>query len=72
MPPHTARRRDLTIRDVGITNLVIAFTDTPAFTELGLDRKPALFLGMRELRLFKRVAVDFERRRVMFDLPAKK
>jgi predicted aspartyl protease len=62
--------RDLRIRNVGITNLVIAFTDTPAFAELELDRKPALFLGMRELRLFKRVAVDFEKRRVLFDLPA--
>lgn len=62
--------RKLSIRGVDITNLVIAFTDTPAFTELELDRKPALFLGMRELRLFKRVAVDFERRKVMFDLPA--
>lgn len=62
-----ARRLD--IRNISITNLVIAFTDTPAFSELKLDRRPALFLGMRELRLFKRVAVDFERRRVMFDLP---
>lgn len=62
--------RKLGIRDIEITNLVIAFTDTPAFTELKLDKAPALFLGMRELRLFKRVSVDFEKRRVMFDLPA--
>jgi len=61
--------RKLDIRDVSITNLVIAFTDTPAFTELELHNQPALFLGMRELRLFKRVAVDFGKRRVMFDLP---
>jgi hypothetical protein len=61
--------RKLGIRGVDITNLIIAFTDTPAFTELKLDKRPALFLGMRELRLFKRVAVDFEKRRVMFDLP---
>ena len=59
----------LDIRDVSITNLVIAFTDTPAFTELELQNRPALFLGMRELRLFKRVAVDFGMRRVLFDLP---
>jgi predicted aspartyl protease len=61
--------RKLAIRGVDITNLIIAFTDTPAFTELKLDKRPALFLGMRELRLFKRVAVDFGKRRVMFDLP---
>ena len=29
----------------------------------------ALILGMRELRLFRRVAIDFATRRVMFDLP---
>lgn len=60
----------LAIRDIGITNLVIAFTDTPAFTALGLDKRPALFLGMRELRLFNRVAIDFGKRKVMFDLPS--
>ena len=28
-----------------------------------------MMLGMRELRLFKRVAIDFSSRKVMFDLP---
>ena len=59
----------LDIRDFSITNLVIAFTDTPAFTSLKLHSRPALFLGMRELRLFKRVSIDFGQRKVMFDLP---
>jgi hypothetical protein len=27
-------------------------------------------LGMRELRMFRRVAIDFGSRKVMFDLPA--
>jgi hypothetical protein len=27
-------------------------------------------LGMRELRLFRRVAIDFSTRKVMFDLPS--
>lgn len=61
---------ELDISDLTVTNLVIAFTDTPAFTRLRLDRKPALFLGMREMRLFRRVAIDFEKRSVLFDLPA--
>ena len=61
--------RKLEIRDVAVTNLLIAFTVTPAFRELDLQTKPALFLGMRELRLFKRVAIDFSKRRIMFDLP---
>jgi hypothetical protein len=28
-----------------------------------------MVLGMQELRLFKRVAIDFDKRRVMFDMP---
>ena len=37
---------------------------------LELGKKPALLLGMRELRSFDRVAIDFANRRVMFDVPA--
>lgn len=61
--------RKLEVGEVNISNVVIAFTDTPAFRVLDLDRRPALMLGMRELRLFKRVAIDFSTRKVMFDLP---
>ena len=39
------------------------------FAALGLDRRPALMLGIRELRLFNRVAIDFSTRKVLFDLP---
>ena len=56
-------------QQVFITNPAIAFTDTPAFKEIGLADKPALFLGMREMRVFRRVAIDFPRKRVLFDLP---
>ncbi|MEJ5979192.1 retroviral-like aspartic protease family protein [Novosphingobium sp. PS1R-30] len=62
--------RELAVGDVNIKNLVIAYTDSPAFDALGLTRRPALMLGMRELRLFKRVAIDFSTRKVMFDLPS--
>ena len=61
--------RTLKLREYDINNVLLAYTDSPAFAELGLDDKPALFLGMRELRLFKRVAIDFGRRRVLFDVP---
>lgn len=63
--------RRLAIKDATISNLVIAFGDAPPFAVLGLDRKPALLLGMRELRLFGRVAIDFKARRVLFDAPDK-
>jgi predicted aspartyl protease len=62
--------RQLQVNDsVRINNLVIAYADTPAFDALRLSKRPALLLGMRELRLFKRVAIDFSTRKVMFDLP---
>lgn len=56
--------------DIKISNVVIAYADTPAFAALKLSKRPALLLGMRELRLFKRVAIDFSTRKVMFDLPS--
>lgn len=59
----------LSIGKIGITNPLIAYVDGPAFAALGLERKPALMLGMRELRLFRRVAIDFTSRKVFFDLP---
>lgn len=59
----------LAVPGVTITNVVIAFSDAPAFGALGLSKRPALLLGMRELRLFGRVAIDFKTRRVLFDPP---
>ena len=52
-----------------LSNLAVVFADAPPFQALGLGDEPALILGMRELRQFRRVAIDFEKRRVLFDLP---
>jgi hypothetical protein len=62
--------RRLSIGQVGLTNPIVAFADAPVFAALDLEKKPAMMLGMRELRLFKRVAIDFSSKRVMFDIPA--
>lgn len=48
----------------------IVFADTDAFRELGLDKTPALLLGMSTLRLFNRMMIDFKQRRVLFDMPS--
>ena len=61
--------RKLTMGRAQINNILIAFTDGPTFAELGLADEPALVLGMSELHLFRRVAIDFDRRRILFDLP---
>lgn len=59
----------LRIDEFQLNNLPVAFADGPAFAALDLDRKPALILGMRDLRLFDRIAIDFESRTVLFDMP---
>lgn len=61
--------KKLTIDSFAITNLMVAYADSPVFDVLELTDRPAMFLGMRELRLFRRVAIDFRTRRVYFDLP---
>lgn len=52
-----------------LSNFPISFSNSPTFEALGLADEPALILGMSELRLFKRVAIDFASRRVLFELP---
>ena len=61
--------RNLKINDMNFVNVVIAYADAPPFAALGLDKKPALFLGMRDMRALDRIAIDFSTRRIYFDLP---
>ncbi|MET0587843.1 MAG: retroviral-like aspartic protease family protein [Novosphingobium sp.] len=61
--------RQMRLGSMNITNLPLAFTDTPAFAALELEKRPAILLGMRELRMFSRVAIDFTSRKVFFDAP---
>ncbi|GAA4647617.1 retropepsin-like aspartic protease [Pontixanthobacter gangjinensis] len=62
--------KSLRIKQMQLTNMPITFADSPAFAALGLDKRPALILGMRDLRLFDRVAIDFATRTVLFDMPS--
>jgi len=64
-----ARKLDLGALSIG--NVAIAFTDAPAFAELRLREKPAIFLGMREMRAFRRIAIDFPTRKVFFDIESR-
>lgn len=57
-------------RQMRLSGLPIGFADSPAFAALGLADKPALVLGIEDLRLMNRVAIDFAQRSVLFDLPA--
>jgi predicted aspartyl protease len=61
--------RNLTIADVQLSNLAVVFTDAHTFHQLGLDRKPALLLGMNALRAFKKVSIDFANKKFRVVLP---
>lgn len=62
--------RELALGTARLRNFPMMFADSPTFHTLGLASKPALVLGMAELQLFRRVAIDFRSRRVLFDMPA--
>jgi predicted aspartyl protease len=66
-PVKVARR--LEIGDMTLGGVPIMFADAPPFGALGLLDQPALILGIDQLRTFRRVAIDFPRQRVLFDLP---
>ncbi|WP_324826681.1 retroviral-like aspartic protease family protein [Qipengyuania zhejiangensis] len=61
--------RSLQIGGVEISNAPIGFADSPIFAALGLDNRPALVLGIGNLRAFDRVAIDFSTQKILFDLP---
>ncbi|HWI85995.1 MAG TPA: aspartyl protease family protein, partial [Sphingomonas sp.] len=58
---------DLTLRDV-----TIAFADVPPFKLFGLDKEPAILLGTDILQSFRRVSLDFRRRKVRFTLRSRR
>lgn len=66
---HVAVVRNLKLASLNITNVPLAFADSPVFAALGLADSPALALGMQHLALFDRVAIDFARNRLLFDVP---
>lgn len=61
-----ARVGHVVIDDLAMPEVMLGFADLPVFTRLGLADRPAILIGMRELRRFERVAIDFPHRRVMF------
>lgn len=69
VPAEIAVVNDMRLGSVTLTGMPIAFADLPVFRQLGLDRRPAMLLGMNTLRAFDQVAVDFATRKVRFVVP---
>lgn len=61
--------REIKIEGIALGNIPMAISDAPPFEFLGLSDRPAMILGMKDLKLFRRVAIDFPSRRILFDLP---
>ncbi|MFL6728284.1 MAG: retroviral-like aspartic protease family protein [Sphingomicrobium sp.] len=61
--------REMTIGGVGLSNLAVVFTDAHTFKQLGLEKTPALLLGMNAIRAFKKVSIDFANRKFRVVLP---
>lgn len=61
--------RELTVGGVTLKKLPIVFADSHAFQRLGLDKKPALLLGMNALRGFDKVSIDFYRKKLKVVVP---
>ncbi|KQS03287.1 hypothetical protein ASG11_02600 [Sphingomonas sp. Leaf357] len=59
----------LKIGSVSFNDLPIAFADAAPFAHFGLDKRPALLLGMDALRLFRRIDIDFPNRELRLALP---
>jgi len=59
---------ELRLGRVILQNVPIAFADVPPFEVFGLSDRPALLLGTDLLETFRRVSLDFRRRKVRFQL----
>jgi predicted aspartyl protease len=59
----------LEIGGVVMKDLAIVFADAHTFRKLGLNRKPALLLGMNAIKAFKKVSIDFASRKFRVVLP---
>jgi predicted aspartyl protease len=61
--------KELVIGGVTLKDLAVVFTDAHTFHKLGLEKKPALLLGMNAMRAFKKVSIDFANRKFRVVLP---
>lgn len=59
---------DFEVGGITLSNVPVAFADVAPFALFGLSDQPALLLGTDVLETFRRVSLDFRRRKVRFGL----
>lgn len=57
---------EVTIGGLTLRNVTLAFADVPPFGLFGLSEQPAILLGTDVLEVFRRVSLDFRRRKIRF------
>lgn len=63
-----AKLAEIRLGPVIVRNVAIAFADVPPFEVFGLSDKPALLLGTDLMEQFRKVQLDFQARKVRFQL----
>ena len=63
-----ARIGELRLGSITLRDVPIAFADVPPFQVFGLAERPALLLGTDILENFRRISLDFRKRKVRFQL----
>lgn len=61
--------RGMKLGSATISDLPVAFADVAPFARWGLEKRPAILLGMDALKLFRRVDIDFANRELRLQLP---
>ena len=59
---------ELKVGSITLRNVPIAFAEVPPFRVFGLSNEPALLLGTDLLETFRKVSLDFQARKVRFQL----
>ena len=59
---------ELKVGSITLRNVPVAFAEVPPFKVFGLSNEPALLLGTDLLETFRRVSLDFQARKVRFQL----
>jgi predicted aspartyl protease len=63
-----AKIGQLVLGPITIDNVPMAFADVPPFKLFGLQDQPAILLGTDVLETFRRISLDFQSRKVRFQL----
>lgn len=59
---------ELKLGPIMLRNVPVAFADIPPFAVFGLEKKPSLLLGTDMMENFRKVSLDFAKRKVRFQL----